>query len=365
MRRSISALIACGLLLGFWVHCVQSAPDPAAAAKPTKQAIIGAWRLVSINYSGPNGAMADPVFGPNPQGIIIYDQSGWMSVQIVTANRPVLTRPARRTSGIVIAADAKLAAAAFASYYAYFGTWDYNADTSVITHHLNSSLLPYETGLEYRREVVFDGAQLKLVARSQESGEARQRTLVWARISDSGSITAAAAVPTAPARTAPTATSTDATNTAPVATPTAKVQAASPLAGSAPTLAPSEPPTPAAVPDSGPPTPAGGAAKKYGDIPADYNRTIRKYFQEHLKNPDSVQYQEITKPQQGYTTAISGTVLMREKRQFGWTVKATINAKNSHDRYVGFKSYTFLFRGEKIVDARLPLPSDEMIDSTP
>jgi hypothetical protein len=38
----------------------------------------------------------------------------------------------------------------------------------------------------------------------------------------------------------------------------------------------------------------------------------------------------------------------------------TINAKNSHDSYTGFKTYTFLFRGEKIVDARLPLPGDEM-----
>jgi len=53
-------------------------------------------------------------------------------------------------------------------------------------------------------------------------------------------------------------------------------------------------------------------------------------------------------------------LLLREKRDYGWTVKATINAKDSHDRYVGFKTYTFLFRGEKIVDARLPLPGDEI-----
>jgi len=39
-------------------------------------------------------------------------------------------------------------------------------------------------------------------------------------------------------------------------------------------------------------------------------------------------------------------------------LQATINAKNFHDRYVGLKTYTFLFRGEKIVDARLPLPGE-------
>ena len=95
-------------------------------------------------------------------------------------------------------------------------------------------------------------------------------------------------------------------------------------------------------------------------MPTDYKQAILKFFQERLKYPESIQYNGITEPQQGYSTAVTGGFLMREKREYGWTVKATINAKNSHDRYVGFKTYTFLFRGEKIVDARLPLPEDEM-----
>jgi hypothetical protein len=340
MRHSIAALILCGLVLGFWVHRAQSAaPKREVAAGITKQAVIGAWRLVGIDYSGPNGALADPVFGPNPQGIIVYDQTGWMSVQIVSANRPVMTRPATRTSGVVTADDARLAAAAFDTYYAYFGTWEYNAATSVVTHHIKSSLLPYETGLEYRREATFDGAHLKLTARSQESGEARQRTLVWERIADSGLIAAPEAAPAVSSQ---------------IAAPVPAV----PIAQAAPS-------PPAAVPESGPPTPPRVVATKYGDMPANYQAPIRKYFLEHLRHPDSVQYQEITAPEQGYTTSISGSILMRETRQYGWTVKATINAKNSHDSFVGFKTYTFLFRGERIVDIRLPLPGDEIIEPTP
>jgi Lipocalin-like domain len=333
MRRMVTAFLSCGLAMSFSVHRAQSAqPSPTAAQKLTKQAIVGAWRLVSIDYSGPNGALADPVFGPNPQGIIIYEQSGWMSVQIVTANRPVMTRPATRTSGVVTPDDAKLAARAFDTYYAYFGTWDYNADTSVITHHLESSLLPYETGLDYRREMTFDGVRLKLIARSQERGEERQRTLVWTRVSAPGLI----AEPSAPA---------------------ASEQAPSSSAGLATPLTRAAPPPPASIPESGP---ARVVATQYGDMPTDSGEAIRRYFLEHLKHPDTVQYREITKPEQGYTTAIAGTFLMRETRQYGWTVKATINAKNSRDRYVGFKTYTFLFRGEKIVDIRLPYPGDEM-----
>lgn len=301
MRRLIAALLWCGLSVAiFGAH---SAPLSPAAQKPTKQAIVGAWRLVSIDYSGPNGALADPVFGPNPQGIIIYEQSGWMSVQIATANRPEMAKPATRTSGVVTAGDASVATGAFNTYYAYFGTWEYDADTSVITHHLTSSLLPYETGLDYRRELMFDGANLTLVGRSQESGEERRRTVVWTRISA---------------------------------------------------------PRPAAEPSAPPPT--GIETTKYGDMPADYEEAIRTYFRAHLKYPDTVQYREITKPERGYIMKVTGTLLMREIREYGWTVKATINAKNSKDGYVGFKTYTLLFRDEKIVDTRLPLPGDEMSD---
>jgi ketosteroid isomerase-like protein len=131
-------------------------------------------------------------------------------------------------------------------------------------------------------------------------------------------------------------------------------------AGSTAPLAQEESPAPAAAPESGPPVPAREATTKYGDMPTHYAEAIRQYYRVHLKHPESVQYREISPPEQGYITEITGGLLMREKHEYGWTVKATINAKDSHDNYVGFKSYTFLFRGEKIVDARLPLPADEM-----
>jgi len=310
---STLAFVLMAASAGSWAQSVP--PEHTTAAKPTKQAIIGAWRLSEIDYSGPKGALADPVFGPNPQGILIYDRSGWMSVQIVTANRPAMTKPASRTSHVLTLDDAKLATAAFDTYYAYFGTWDYDAGTSIVTHHLSSSLLPYETGLEYRREVRLEGSRLRLTARLQEAGEERTRSLLWTRIPD----------PALAASESP-----------------------SPL------------PSPAAVAQSAAPTPARQVAAKYGDMPTDYEEVIRKYFQEHLKYPDSVQYREITQPQQGFTTAVTGTILMSETRVYGWVVKATINAKNSHDGYSGFKTYTFLFRGENLVDTRLPLPGEEM-----
>ncbi len=149
------------------------------------------------------------------------------------------------------------------------------------------------------------------------------------------------------------------------AAPPANASGALPTSGSAALPAQAAPPPPAVVLDAGPPKPAPVAATKYGAMPTNYQDAIRRYFPKHLKYPDSIQYREITSPEQGYTTALTGTVLMRETHTYGWMVKATINAKNSHDSYVGFKTYKFLFRGEKIVDVRIPLPGDEMGEPMP
>jgi len=145
----------------------------------------------------------------------------------------------------------------------------------------------------------------------------------------------------------------------------ASIQSTSPTARSIAPPAQSAPSALAIAPETGPPKPAPVVATKYGEMPTYYKDAIRKYFLMHLKYPDSIRYSEITSPEQGYTTAITGTILMRETRTYGWKVKATIDSKNSRGSYVGFKTYTFLFRGEKIIDARLPLPGDEMGEPMP
>ena len=74
-------------------------------------------------------------------------------------------------------------AQAFDTYYAYCGTWTYDATTETITHHLQFSLLPYETGREYRRHVSPRGDHLELsVSDPQKDGEVRTRTLAWQRV---------------------------------------------------------------------------------------------------------------------------------------------------------------------------------------
>ena len=113
------------------------------------------------------------------------------------------------------------------------------------------------------------------------------------------------------------------------------------------------PATPTSVP-----MPAG--VTKYGDEPVNYPMAIRHYFQERLKDPESMQIQDISIPEKGFMKAVTGALLMSETREYGWIVKATINARNSHGRYVGLKTYQFLFHGEQLIRALAPLPEDEI-----
>jgi ketosteroid isomerase-like protein len=143
--------------------------------------------------------------------------------------------------------------------------------------------------------------------------------------------------------------------------PAAAVQAAIPAnaVGRLPAVVPVAPP-PGADSITGPRSSAQALTAEYGEMPIQSEEAVRQYFQKYLKDPDSVQYQEITKPERGYATTVTGAILTHETRLWGWTVKATINARNSSGVYVGFKTYTFLFRGEKIVHTDSPLSGDEM-----
>ncbi len=109
------------------------------------------------------------------------------------------------------------------------------------------------------------------------------------------------------------------------------------------------------------PRPGGsGISSEYGEMPTQYEAAIREYFHKYLKYPDSVRYREITRPERGSAASVTGTLLVRKTQLLGWIVKATIDAKNSRGAYVGFKTYSFLFRDEKIVHTTSPLPDDEM-----
>jgi hypothetical protein len=186
-RRADVRIAGCIAVLLLWLSCLRTSPCEAGPHdghrdQAARQQLIGAWRLAAIEYLGPHGETVDPYYQAGSSGIIIYDSSGWMSVQITAQDRRKWELPAVRVPRPVGEEDAAWKAEAFDTYYSYFGTWEYDAATSVVTHHVESSLNSAEMGLDYAQTITLERGQLIFTARSGGPGTETVRRKVWVRL---------------------------------------------------------------------------------------------------------------------------------------------------------------------------------------
>jgi Lipocalin-like domain len=140
--------------------------------------LVGAWRLVSVE-----GTDATLHFAyDHPTGIITYDRSGWMSVQIDIKGirKPFVNGPASGTG------EEKVAA--FDNYVAYYGTYTLDSKARTVTHHLEDASAPNWRGVNNVRWFEFQGKdRLLLIPREDGKGGVIDRKdatyeLLWERI---------------------------------------------------------------------------------------------------------------------------------------------------------------------------------------
>ena len=75
---------------------VAQAPPVPAQQQSIRQQLAGAWRLVSIETTRPSGEVIYPFYGRHPEGLLMYDPSGWMSVQIESDPKPSVPHTSSR-----------------------------------------------------------------------------------------------------------------------------------------------------------------------------------------------------------------------------------------------------------------------------
>jgi hypothetical protein len=109
--------------------------------------------------------------GARPQGTLIYQAGGRMSVQVMNDGRPAFTRPRGTPSEV---------AAAFEGYTAYFGRFEVRPADSAVVHHIEGSRLPDEVGKSRTRYYSLEADRLSLqTAPFDVEGEQRVRTILW------------------------------------------------------------------------------------------------------------------------------------------------------------------------------------------
>jgi hypothetical protein len=162
---------------------ISAQKSTASQGAAVAERLAGTWRLVSIETIRPNGEVIYPFYGKHPEGLLIYDRSGWMSVQIVSDPKPAVPTTNSREKFSQAAPAEKIAA--IDGFYGYFGTWTVDSSGSTVTHHIKQSLYPGERDNEAVRQLSIDGGQLTLVAKTHEMGEDHERKLVWERVQTS------------------------------------------------------------------------------------------------------------------------------------------------------------------------------------
>jgi hypothetical protein len=143
--------------------------------------LVGTWELKSYNLrDGPYGQVVYP-FGEDATGLLIYSADGYMSVQLMQANRPLFDRP--DTDG----GTAAQAAAAASGYLAYSGPFDVDESTGTLRHEATISLLPNWLDRPLLRRSTLQGNQLTLTGTSTAAdGGTIVASLVWTRASQRG-----------------------------------------------------------------------------------------------------------------------------------------------------------------------------------
>lgn len=144
-----------------------AAEIPAQSRNSDAKQLIGMWRLVSIvDMKG------EKRLGENPTGLIVYDASGKMSVQIM----PGTPRP--KYAGAQPTPDE--AKAALNGYGAYFGTYTVDKKSRTVTHNLEGSINPGNIGVSWVRRYEF-GPKNRITLITLPLTETSWR-LVWERV---------------------------------------------------------------------------------------------------------------------------------------------------------------------------------------
>jgi hypothetical protein len=137
--------------------------------------LVGTWNLVSYTVTNEAGVKIAEPFGPSPRGLLIYTENGFMSGQLMSANR------SQWRSDLPRKASSEEKVLAFDSYLGYCGTYELQGDR--VIHHVTTSFFPNWVGTDLVRVMQFDGNLLTLTAHiATSNGRTRTVQITWRRL---------------------------------------------------------------------------------------------------------------------------------------------------------------------------------------
>ncbi len=150
-----------------------------AEAKPASSRLVGTWQLLSRTDSSMSGVLpADGPLGPDPLAILVYDNAGNVSAQLMSRHRSGTAGSERAATPL----DSNNSSAS-GGYDAYFGRYAVDSAAGTVTHELLGALAPEDVGRRLPRhyDLVADTLTLSFETRRTD-GQLVHRRLRWQRV---------------------------------------------------------------------------------------------------------------------------------------------------------------------------------------
>jgi hypothetical protein len=148
-------------------------PLMAVAASPLE--LVGTWKLVVYEDRSADAPPEHP-YGVNPMGLLIYDVTGHMAIQIMKAPPPKVA------SGDEYNVTSQEKVALMDGYVAYFGTYTVDWTKHVVTHRAQGDLYSVYIGRAEERPFELNGDRLTLTPRWERGGKSVQGIRVFVRV---------------------------------------------------------------------------------------------------------------------------------------------------------------------------------------
>lgn len=140
--------------------------------------IVGTWTLVELIEVPVNGGEITHPMGENPKGLIIYSPDGYMSAQIMNAQRKDFHQEHWTN------ATPEEYTQEGSTYLAYSGPFKTDDEKQIVSHTMYVSLFPNWTGQIQNRIVIFKDGFLHLESEKPFISNSRLmiHKLTWKRV---------------------------------------------------------------------------------------------------------------------------------------------------------------------------------------
>jgi len=137
-----------------------------SATPPSKDMLVGTWRLVAARSTTLTGKVDPNAFGEHPAGFLTFTAGGRMSMVVSDGGRKPLSVLDRVTAPV------EERATAFSTFVAYAGRYALEGDTLV--YHVEVSSIQNWVDTDLKRFVTFEGKRLNLRTTPTQKGGVHQ-----------------------------------------------------------------------------------------------------------------------------------------------------------------------------------------------